>query len=300
MELIGHKRVLDFFTRVIEGGRLSHAYLLVGPEQVGKRAIAETVIAKILNCDRARLPSHPDMHILEQARDEKTDKLKKDISIEQMIDLRAALSRSAFCGGYQAALVDEAHKLNAKSANALLKTLEEPKANTIIFLTTTDEAELPATIVSRCQTLYISPVPRPEIAGALVALGADPALAEQMSINALGAPGRALQWLNDPQLYEAYVGEINRFQSLWGKPLYEKMKAIEPLFGDKTDHIAEREQLQGTMRLWELLNRNRLVENTVSATVGLAIARAIREAIDFLGKNVHPKLLLEQILLAIP
>ncbi len=143
-------------------------------------------------------------------------------------------------------------------------------------------------------------MPRQEIIDALIERKVESAKAEQMAQSALGRPGRALMWLADPTAYDAYLNEISRWQALWGKPLYEKMKAIEPLFGDKTDHIAERERLCDIIELWELLVRDRLVKKAVPAVVGLAIQRAIAEAKEYLDRNVHPKLLVEQILLAIP
>ena len=158
-EIIGHDKILNFFDRVMENGNLSHAYLFVGPDQVGKKTVAQEMGSKILKVSRDKLKTSPDYSFTTQLFDEKTGKTKKNIIIAQMRELRENLARRSYMGGYKIAIIDSADKMNIEAANALLKTLEEPSEKTILFLITDNDVALPATIRSRCQIIHFSLIP---------------------------------------------------------------------------------------------------------------------------------------------
>ena len=90
-DIIGHKRILQFFDSVIEHDNLSHAYCFTGPGSVGKRTVAKTLAAKILNVDLEKLNTSLDFSLVERAINEKTGKMRKDISIEQIRNLISVL-----------------------------------------------------------------------------------------------------------------------------------------------------------------------------------------------------------------
>lgn len=312
--IIGHRQILEFFDKVIKNGNLSHAYCFVGPEKVGKRTVAEYLASRIFQVDFSKLKILPDYVVVEQLFDDKTGKTKKDISVEQMRQLREGLSRHTFLGDYKIALVDQADKMNIEAANALLKTLEEPTKKTIIFLLTDDEERLPRTILSRCQRIYFYPVDRWLIAEELKNREVNEEKAEKLARWSRGLPGLAISWSQDPEEWEKYQQEVKRFVSLLKRNFFEKNKIVEDLFGDKTDHIATRENLQHTLNLWQLLVRD-IFFNAVDEKnynihqieeVGLPIDKIVkledkmREARDLLDKNIHPRLLIEQILLELP
>ena len=323
--VIGHQRILDFFDKVIAHGNLSHAYCFVAQPQVVKCAVAKYLAAKLLKVAPEKLFTQPDFTLVQQELNEKTGTTKQDIDIDQIRDLCAALARHAYLGGYKVAVIDEAEKMNASSANALLKALEEPKGNTLLFLITTDEALLPETIRSRCQMIYFQPVPRPEIKQYLLTQGVDESRAEELARHAIGLPGQALGWLSDPDSYEQYKKEVGRFVSLPKRPLCEKIQAVEDLFGDpssprrnvgatpgKSDHIATRERLESVLNLWLLLLRDQIYRQVgldeyrvhrdgdgidFTRKSLLSISQLIQEARDLLGQNVHPRLAVESVLL---
>ena len=149
--LIGHAKILEFFENALKSGSLSHAYCFVGQGQVGKRTLAKILAAKILKTDLSKLSCHPDFYYLERIEDEKTGKLKKEISIAQARYLKTHLIGKSWSGGYKVVIVDEAELLNEESSNALLKTLEEPKAKTIFFLLTENEIQCRIFQVNRRQ-----------------------------------------------------------------------------------------------------------------------------------------------------
>ena len=73
-DIIGHQRIQDFFAKVIDNNALSHAYLFVGLEMLGKRAVAENLAMKLLEVDNLQVS--PDFIIVDQLFDEKTEKTK--------------------------------------------------------------------------------------------------------------------------------------------------------------------------------------------------------------------------------
>ncbi len=295
--IIGHNKILSFFDSVIANGTLTHAYCFVGPKSVGRKTVAREVAGKLFHVQRDRLETIADFLEVTQERDEKKDKTKKDISIEQIHRLTAFLSQSPMLGGYKVAIIDGAEKMNAASTNALLKTLEEPRGKTILFLISEDEKLLPATILSRCQLMYFQPVQAEALKEGLMAEGVEAETAERFSKESGGIPGRAIEWKEDVEKYEMYIKEKERFQSLRGKPFYAKLQAVEDLFGDKTDHIAAREQLLYLLGIWQMALRD---SGEFSQNESLSVYNVIQETKRRLKENIHPRLLVEQILLTIP
>ena len=303
-DIIGHDKIQDFFAKVIDNGGLSHAYCFVGLEMLGKKTLAENLAAKLLEKETPQVS--PDFTAVDQLFDEKTEKTKKNITVAQIRDLREFLARSSYSGGYKVAIINGAEKMNSEASNALLKTLEEPTKKTILFLITTDEKRLPETIRSRCQMIYFSPVDTKLIAKYLESLNKEDT--EEMSRLSLGMPGRAVRWAKDTDQYEWYKQEVLRFDSLFDKNFHEKIKTVEDLFGDKTDHIAARKNLIDVLRIWEILVRDSCLKDRsihkikasldkISAT---SLYNSICEAREMLLQNIHPRLIIENILLKLP
>jgi DNA polymerase III subunit delta' len=100
-------------------------------------------------CRRVLARAHPDLMFLGLEEE------SKQIRIEQVRELSAELSLTSHGGGYKVAIVSPADALNRFAANALLKTLEEPPARTMLVLVVTQPSRLPATVLSRCQRLRV-------------------------------------------------------------------------------------------------------------------------------------------------
>jgi DNA polymerase-3 subunit delta' len=145
-----------------EAGRLPHALLLVGIPGIGKRDLAEWIARYALCagptteacgvCDSCRLyaaDTHPDLVRLGVPED------KKQIPIEMVRDLTAALALKSYRGARRVAILDPADALSRGGANALLKTLEEPGGGALLILTVTRPDRLPSTIASRCQRIAL-------------------------------------------------------------------------------------------------------------------------------------------------
>ncbi len=307
--VIGHRQILDFFDRARSQGTLSHAYCLVGPSKVGRRHIARYVGAQLCETSIEAIDAHPDFVNVARERDAKTSKLKRDISIDQIRELTSRLRRSSFNkDGYKVAIIDGAEHLSRGASNALLKTLEEPRSKTIIFLIVEDERQLLATIRSRCHVLYVNPVPVEELGDLSAHVDA-----KQLS-QALGRPGVLKEWMETQELFSEHRDAVSLFESMLGKPLYEKMQTIDHLFGDKTDHIAAREKLIQTLDVWNVCIRDMLLANigqgasrvfshndvSVDTKVLFTIEKQLTSAKQLLKQNIHPRLVVETILLHLP
>ena len=199
------------FQERLASERLAHAFLLQGPEDVGKHALATGFIAALLclensfpacgecrSCKLLGSGAHPDRHSLTFEEHPKKDELRKEIVIEQVRRLIASLQLTRSLSPRKAALICPAEAMTISAANALLKTLEEPPGDSVLILVSHNPARLPATIRSRCQNLNVRP---PEASVSLEWLGEqcsatpdDAAIALEASA---GSPLRALRMLED-------------------------------------------------------------------------------------------------------
>lgn len=136
----------------------AHAYLLHGPAGIGKRALAERLMASLLckqpvgleacgsckSCSLLAAGSHPDNYILEP------EEADKAIKVDQVRELVNFVVQTAQLGGRKVVLVEPVESMNVNAANALLKSLEEPSGNTILLLVSHQSSRLLPTIRSRC------------------------------------------------------------------------------------------------------------------------------------------------------
>ncbi len=173
--------------------KLPHALLVYGKQGIGKvefaRALAQSLLCESPDggvacgqchaCGWYREGNHPDFReLLPEAMNEddvdadaavdldaKEKKKSKEIKIEQIRDIADFMTLTTHRAGFRVLLVHPAEAMNPAAANALLKTLEEPPAHTVILLVTDRIGRLLATIKSRCQRLQ---VPSPDEATALL------------------------------------------------------------------------------------------------------------------------------------
>lgn len=193
---------------------LPHALLVCGDAGLGKRALVQELVFAALcesrhadgracgNCKACQLlaaGSHPD-HVRISFEERDDGKLRTEITVDQIRRLSQRLSLSTQYGGLQIAVIDPADKMNTQAANALLKTLEEPSASTVIVLVSDRPAQLPATIRSRCQRIEVRTPDASQARDWLVGQSISVQVAEDALDSSLGNPGAALLAIGDETL----------------------------------------------------------------------------------------------------
>lgn len=193
--IAGHTKSIATIRRILGSGRIAHAYLLSGPEGIGKKKVAAAFIEALFcgksegcgecpSCRKIASGNHPDIHLLEPDG--------QFIKVDQVRALQKDLSYRPYEAPRKACIIDGADRFNQSSGNSLLKTLEEPPGNAlIILLASTADAVLP-TIRSRCQQITFSGVAADEIAGFLQSSGIDEGSARVAASLADGSIARAL------------------------------------------------------------------------------------------------------------
>ena len=105
-EIVGHEDAHSFFDRALSASSLHHAYLVLGPEHVGKTTFVEAVASRILSTTPPRLDAHPDFVRVRKSVDEKTGKERTEISVEQIRALRETLSTHPVSARYRLAFIE--------------------------------------------------------------------------------------------------------------------------------------------------------------------------------------------------
>ena len=210
----GHDRAVSQFADAWATRRLHHAWLLAGPKGVGKASFAAAAARRVL-AEAAGptfdLPdidsppdhpmvklidagSHPDMRWLERLPREKGEGLARDITVDQVRGLGDFMGMSAAMSGWRVAVIDSMDEMAGPGANALLKMLEEPPANTLFFLVSHAPGRLLPTIRSRCRRLDFKALGDDAMASILAdqSSALDAAKRSRIIAMAFGSAGRAL------------------------------------------------------------------------------------------------------------
>ena len=208
--LFGHSAAEAMLAEATRADRLHHAWLITGPEGVGKATLAYRFARRLLAgmTDGASLAldathpvfrrvaagAHADLLTVELAFDDKRKRMRSQIAVEDVRRIPAFMSLTPAEGGWRVAVVDGVENLNPSSANALLKILEEPPRRAILLLVCSAPGTLLPTIRSRCRRLSLAPLDDTAMAQALAMYLPDMDADERTRLADLadGSPGRAL------------------------------------------------------------------------------------------------------------
>jgi DNA polymerase-3 subunit delta' len=174
--LYGHEVAEGMLADAFASGRMHHAWLMAGPEGIGKATLAyrfaRHVLAEPGERPRGTLDiapetraarqvlalSHPALLVIRRAYNPKDKRFPTTISVDEVRRLKSFLARTQGEGSWRVVIVDRADELNINAANALLKSLEEPPPRTLFLLVSSAPGRLLVTIRSRVRLLDLAPL----------------------------------------------------------------------------------------------------------------------------------------------
>lgn len=236
---------------ILQGG-MPHAIAVTGPAGCGKATLARRAAALYCIGEDApkKLANCPNYAELAGA----------GVGVKQVRELMAATAARAFNGGRRAFLITDAHAMAQQSQNALLKTLEEPPADTLLLLTGNETGLLP-TVRSRCMMWRIGAQPLETIAANLAAQGVDSATAQLCARASDGVMGVAQRYAEpDGSAFRKDGAELLRQALFCASPF----ASAEALTAEDTAREGKRrrtdaQKLLSLIALWESLSRDALL-----------------------------------------
>lgn len=346
--VVGHERAVGILRASIRTDRVTHAYLFTGMEGSGKRTLA-IAFAMAVNCQadapagqewpdvpcgicascvRFARGAHPDLvevnlQTQSLAMGDGGGKSKsgpaKELRIDAIREMQASVGLSPHSARWKIFIVGDAEKMNEEASNALLKTLEEPPAHTIIILLAPDEGSVLPTISSRCFVLPLRAMSRESVARALVEKwGAEREQAELSAALSGGRLGYAVRLMEDRDSMDRRRAALQELSVLSGAHINDRVNTAGRFAKMFTE---QRPALYDLLQDWEGWWRDVIA---VSAAVpelvvnvdqmqalesaarkhtpksALAAIQLIQNTRQQLLENVNPRVALESLALGMP
>lgn len=298
-EFSGNERVISYFKKAIKRGALAHAFLFSGIDGVGKATLARTVCKTLLcpnhtedgpcevcpSCHKFDSGNHADFHwYIPEGLYFKIEEVR---GLIHQVSLKPVESR------YKTFVLERADTMRDEASNALLKVLEEPPGETVIFLITeTPEALLP-TIRSRCQHFPFQPLPPADLERWLTRLGHSAQEAAAQARFSHGSLGRALT-LNVEQYAEMRDRVVLALESsLEKKSYYALMDSVKGITVDRVDmpeRLLVMEELVRDLMVLKTSSSTRLVHEDARARLEpLAAAAPLSTLSDFYERLLNQR-----------
>jgi DNA polymerase-3 subunit delta' len=322
--LIGHSWAVDLLGQHIAKRQERHAYLITGPQGIGRRTLALR-FAQGLNCQSPLAPGqpclacsacrriesmqHPDLSIVQSEHEGEA------LRIDQVRELQHRLALAPYEARYRVALILRFEEAHPSAANAMLKTLEEPPPQVVILLTARSVESILPTIVSRCEVIRLRPLSIEQTMQGLEDIkGISHEDAEKLAHISGGRPGYALRLYSHPQLLEQRRSFIQDLFELLASSRRERFALIINRFDDKDELWSELQVWLGFWRDVLILTSglNDSITNLdyaeqlkqLAEVVGMSAAQyhvnAVENTLDRIDHNVNPRLALEVLVMDFP
>ena len=239
-DILGHEQIIEHLQNAITMDKVSHAYIINGPDKSGKMMLAEA-FAQTLQCEnRAGDDAEPCMecHSCRQAAGRNQPDIiyvkhekPNTISVD---DIRTQINNDIvikpYSSRYKIYIMDEAEKMNTQAQNALLKTMEEPPAYAVLILLTANADSFLPTILSRCVTLNIQAVPDEKIRKFLMKNYQVPDYEAKVCVAfAQGNVGKAIQLVSSEDFNRLKASVLQLIKRIDSVELYEMTEAVKEI-----------------------------------------------------------------------
>lgn len=292
--IIGHSALLEKLEQDISSGNLPHAYLFSGPEKVGKYIVAKK-LAHILQCEKNFCHECSTCIQIEKKTHPDTIEFEDDgesVKIEQIREVITRLHMTT-SSRYKIFLVERIERMTLEAANCILKTLEEPPADTIFLFTTAAIKEVLPTIVSRVRILSFHHCSEDLLYEKIREYypESDDDTLRQVSRFALGKAGIAFRLMRDPELLSLYRRMYQDFLRFLSRPsIFDRFCYVQEFIEQpsKIDHFLDiLTHLVRSLMLKDPLNHERYID----------ILEQISRTRFSLKHNANVKLTLEKLML---
>ncbi|WP_430913507.1 DNA polymerase III subunit delta' [Methylobacterium sp. sgz302541] len=258
--LVGHEGAEAAFAEAIGSGRLHHAWLIGGPRGIGKATLAYRVARRLLARSGSAHPgldvdpadpavrkvavlSHPNLVVLRRHRGPGVKAMPTRIGVDAARGALDLFGSTAGNDGHRICIVDSADDLNANSANALLKMIEEPPERSLFLVVSHAPGRLLPTIRSRCRALHLRPLSEAQVAEVVSGFPApfprpDASALARAAAQAEGSVARAVALLDPPTA--ALVAEVEALLAGIERPDWRRiLKLAERLAGRDSEALLE-------------------------------------------------------------
>ncbi|MGB7416116.1 MAG: DNA polymerase III subunit gamma/tau [Thermosynechococcaceae cyanobacterium] len=291
-DLVGQDAIATTLTNAIDSQRIAPAYLFTGPRGTGKTSSAR-ILAKSLNCLKSDKPTPTPCGICsvckEIARGNALDIIEIDAASNTGVDnIRELIERAQFAPvqcRFKVYCLDEVHMLSTAAFNALLKTLEEPPAQVVFILATTDPQRVLATIISRCQRFDFRRIPLAPMVEHLTYIGQQesipitPAAVELVAQLSQGGLRDAESLLDQLSLLSGEIAPEQIWDLAGTVPERELLNLLQAILAQQPDQVISQTQ--------QLLNRGRdpliVLQNLTGFYRDLLIAKTAPDRRDLVA-----------------
>ena len=326
--IFGHDGAVNYLKRQCEPGNTRHAYLITGPEGVGRLTLAKAFV-KALNCQnppakhdfcntcpacrQIDAEAWPDLTILRPIEN------ARDIKIDQVRQMQQSLALAPYQSQWRVVIIPDFQNATVAASNALLKSLEEPPARAIIILTADARENLLETIASRCGILRLRPMSVDATAEVLQnKLDLEEDKAKVIAHLAGGRVGTAIQFAQNQELFEDYHDILAQLHDVLPETKRARLQYAEDVSKRKGN---QRENISALLSVWLTFWRDVMIAHsradlpivnlaqsdtikTIASQLSLpqieAILNAHEKGLEQIDANVNSRLVLENILLNIP
>lgn len=236
-DILGHEQIIEHLQNAIKTDKVSHAYILDGPDMSGKKMIADA-FSMTLECEKKGTEPCMECHSCKQALGKNQPDIiylqhekPNTISVD---DIRSQINNDIgvkpYSSPYKVYIVDEAEKMNVQAQNALLKTIEEPPAYAVILLLTNNAEIFLPTILSRCVRLSLKAVPDENIKAYLMENYEVPDYKADVCVAfAQGNVGKAIELAESEDFNEIKNSALQLIKRLDDIELYEMTEAVKQI-----------------------------------------------------------------------